>query len=213
MGIESYSTNPNLNTNQLGISTATGDMAISNTDDAVRMIMAHLAIWYQAAQPLIGTITSKQAASAALGALTGAGAATDRIAYYTGPDSAALAAITLLGRTILSKATGPEVCNAIGAARQSAYSLTNPGYLKLDLGSGTIFMLAWGTFTAVANTATVVSYATSFPSISFPIVSGGSTNPSETQNPPGVVSSGSANFTVRSAHDFDTSSYYIAVGY
>jgi hypothetical protein len=215
MGIENYSTTPGSNTSQLGMATGPGTLQVSNIDDAIRKLMADLATWYAAAQPLIATISGKQSSNAILSALVGGGGGVDTFPYYTGPDTASRAAITALARTLLSKATQQEMCLTIGATAQAAYSLTDPGYVKFSIGSGVYFMVAWGTFTATANTTTAVNYAASFPNASFPLVNAGRVATGAQDND-AFAQGGAATtsgFTVFSAADTSNAGYYIAVGF
>lgn len=209
MGIESYSTNPDLNTSQLGMATGNNALNVGSVDNAIRKQMADLAVWYAAAQPLIAQITSKQGASAILNALVGAGAAADRIPVYSGSDSATLAAITAFGRGVIATADAIAACNLLGAVRVYSLSLANPGFIKLQVTSAPgYFLIQWGSASCGVGDTTV-NYPTAFSSFSVPIMSGGSAAV-EQINGPTTKSASTASFVAQSK--VAATGFWIAVG-
>lgn len=209
MGADSYNTNPDLNTSQLGMATGNNALNVGSVDNAIRKLMADIATFYQAWSPLIAQITSKQGASAILNALVGAGAASARVPYYTGSDSAALTPISPLGASLLGIADATAACNALGAVRVAALSLADPGYVKFQVGSAPLyFTVQWGANTCnVGNT--VITYPVAFSTFSRPVISGGSTGVSQI-NGPYVVSTTASNFTAHA--DVAATGFWIAVG-
>lgn len=133
---------------------------------------------------------------------------------------------TLTNKTISSLATdlaiadgGTGASTAIGAlaALNGLYlesvTLANPGHIKFRLPSGAFFQIAWGTFNATANSNTVVTYSSAFPTASFPVCSGAIGSGSSQDNVPAVIAAATANFTAYNAENSTTATWYIAVGY
>lgn len=210
MGIESYNTNPDLNTSQLGMATGNNALAIGNVDNAIRKLMADLAAWYATAQPLIAQISSKQGSSAILNALVGAGAASDRLPYYTGSDSAALATITSFARTLLDDADATAARTTLGAINATDVSLSNPGHLRITIPGVGPFQICWG-YNNFSPGTTSVSYSLAFPTASFPVMSAAAI---VTQNNnPGSSSSSTTGFTAYSSLTGSIGGWWIAAGY
>ncbi|HCD1855586.1 TPA: phage tail protein [Escherichia coli] len=84
----------------------------------------------------------KQPADATLTALAGLATAADRLPYFTGADSAALATLTAIGRAIIAKGSIKDVLNYLGLGEGSALPVGVPvpwptatppaGWLKCD---------------------------------------------------------------------------------
>ena len=209
MPISDYNSNPDLNTSQLGMATGNNALNVGNVDNAIRKLMADLAVWYATAQPLIAQVSSKQGASLILSALVGAGAAADRIAVYTGSDAATLATLTTFARTLLDDADATAACNTLGAIRVAALDLSPFGYAKFQVGSAPLyFFIQWGSLACgVGNTT--VTYPVAFSTFSRPVISGGSAGSSQ-NNGPYVVSASTASFVAHS--DVSTTGFWVAVG-
>lgn len=179
MGIESYNTNPDLNTNQLGMATGNNALNVGNVDNALRKLMADIATFYQAWSPLIAQITGKQAGSLILSALAGAGATADRLPYYTASDQAALTPITAFIRTLLDDTSAPTARVTLGAIGIVAGALTNPGYVQLSVPTLGNLMIQWGFGSIGSNTTGTITYPQAFGSFSVCIPTGGSANPAD----------------------------------
>jgi len=215
MAISNWSSTASGNGSVLGINIAES-CAAANLNNALRETLAQIKTWYAVAQPLIATITAKQASNSTLTALGTAGAAADKLPYYTDGTTAALADFSTFARTLLDDTSATAACNTLGAVRVVAMSLADPGYIKFQVGAAPLyFMLAWGSKTYAPNTTTAVTYAAAFPNASYPFVSAVTSDGGAQDNEPGVVG-GSATvngFTAFCARNGATSGYYMALGY
>jgi hypothetical protein len=215
MAVSDWSTSAAGNGTVLGINIAE-NCGAANVNNGLREALAQLAAQLQPWIPIVASVASKQDADATLTALAGLPTAANKGVYFTGLDTAGLYDLSALGRTLSASADAAAACNTLGAVRVAALSLANPGYVKFQVGAAPLyFMIAWGTFTANANTTTAVNYAASFPTASFPLVNAGRTNAGAQDNDP-FAQGGTATtsgFTVYSPSDTANSGYYISVGY
>ncbi|MEK7414484.1 MAG: hypothetical protein AAB263_14310, partial [Planctomycetota bacterium] len=208
-----YSTNPDSNVTALGTNIAEL-CAAGSINNAIRILMADLTTWYNAAQPLIATIAAKQPGNAVLTALAGAGAAANQIAVYTGSDQAGLTPLTPFMQTVLDDADSATACVTLGAVRVASMSLANPGYIRFQI-SGIApfyFQIAFGS-AIFAPGSNSVNYHTAFPNVSFCVLSAGGGGPAEERNNPGVSATSASGFTAFSTLAGSTTGWYIAIGF
>lgn len=111
--------------------------------------------------------------------------------------------------------TAAAALTNLGALGVSASALTANGFVKLSNG----LYLMWGSFTASANGSTTFNYSTisgtiSLTTFSRAVVSGvGESTNTAQDNWPGVVSCTTTGFTVDTATDLSTTTFFLAVGY
>lgn len=206
MSVPDWSTDPSANGSVGGINIAENCPA-GNVNNALREIMAQIAQWVGGA-PF-------QPNDATLAALAGVSVAADQILYSTGADAFATSPLTAFARSLLDDADAATACATLGAVRVAAVSVSNPGFVRFQVGPNAFVQLAWGTLVCPGASSTSVGYAASFPNASFPVCSGSDGNPAGQRNPPEVIG-GSANqngFSVMNASAGAVSAYYVALGY
>ncbi|WP_370309318.1 gp53-like domain-containing protein [Sphingobium abikonense] len=205
MAVEDWNTDASQNTTVGGISIAENCPA-GNVNNALREIMAQVAAWTED--------SGFQAQDDNLDALAGLTLAANRLLYSTGAGALALATLDPFMRGLLAAPNGATFCNGVGAIRVSALSLSNPGYVRLQLGTNQFLQVAWGT--ASVNGAGVnIIYPINFPTMGFPVISGGSSGANAQVNDPHVNASGIAanGFPVINPRGDGTTISWIAVGY
>lgn len=207
MAVSDWSTNAASNTTVGAVNIAENCPA-ANLNNAIREVMAQIRAY-------TGTLDSAyQAKDPTLTNFGGLAGGANKVPYFSGPDTFAMADLTAFARTILDDADGATVCNTIGAVRVAGLSLANPGYIKFQVGAS-VFQIAWGTFPSGPDQYATVNYASAFPNAAFVVTDGGSGagDGSPTENAAFVTSSGPSSFTVWDAQNSSSSHWYIAVGY
>lgn len=215
-------------------STAANNTAISGTNiaegcppggvnNAIRQIMADLASGISSFALTVLDDTSASAMRTTLGAAAGGNAldsiaaltpAADKLPYYTGASAAALTGLSSFMRTVLDDADAAAARTTLGAIGVAAKSLSNPGYIKFQVGASEYFMVAWGSASINGNGYTSVNYSAAFPTASFAVVTGTGTagNAGAQDNNPEVTACSTSGFTVWNA-DLACTGFYVAVGY
>ena len=181
-----------------------------------------------AATSIVGPVgatgaTGAPGASGAWGSLTGVPAIVSALAAMAGVDDSVIqftGANTVAVRTLSSVITNlsagelTNVINALGVISVHSKSLTNPGYIRFNLG-GEFFILQWGSQNFSANATTVVNYPCpdAYTVFSIAVVSSTKTgDPSVTTNLAGVASCGLTSFSAYSPADSAYPGFWIAVG-
>lgn len=137
MPVSDWSTNPDLNTSVGG--TFIGENCPpSNVNDGERQIMAEAKAKFDSIDAASGG-----ASVAALGALT---PVANKLAYYTGPTTAALADLTAYARTLLAAVDAPTAMALLGGITVSSFTPGINGVLSLLI-AGQRLIIQWGTVT------------------------------------------------------------------
>lgn len=184
-----------------------------NLNDAIREVMAEMrsainpSLDPSLADGTVGAPTGSLASIALLGTVA------DRLIYTTNPKTFAEATLTAFARTLLAGADASAIRALLGTPSVAGASLASPGFVKIALPAGGVFMVAWGTATANPNGYTNINYATAFPTASYAVFSGGTQDTGASDNDPFVQFCGPVHFSLFSARDASVSGWYIAVGY
>lgn len=149
---------------------------------------------------------------AAIDAIDGLTPAADRVAYYTGASTAALATLTAFGRSLIAAANASAANALLGGLGSPARSLANPGYVKLDVGGSSPLILQWGNGVGPSSEGSgSVTYPTPFSTFSVAVMSGQrSTNSTEAGAV--VTGCGTTSFTYYWTNRASGPFFWIAVG-
>lgn len=144
-------------------------------------------------------------------ALTGVA---DKLPYFSGNDTLSLTDFTALGRQIVGAATLADLAGVTGVMNVAEVSLANPGYIRINVGTGLVFSIMWGTATAAGNGFTTVTYPDGgFSNFSVAVCSApGKIDNNAQDNGPAVNSASTANFQVHNSYDNARTIQWIAVG-
>lgn len=221
MAVSDYSTTASNNVTISGTNIAENCPA-GGINNAIRQMMADvrsictdavLSIMSKATVAEIRTALDALEAKDATEAINALTPAADRLAYYTGTNTAALATLTSFARTLLDDADAASARTTLGAFGALAASLANPGYVKINIPSVGTLILQWGSTTALANTGSQsVTYPTAFSSFSIPVVTGGLNQTNYDQNFPAAYASSTTGFNFVNPADSSMTLFWIAVG-
>lgn len=131
MAISDYNSTPGLNTAISGINVAEG-CAPGNVNDAIRQMMADLKTYDATTLP-----AAYQAKDADLTAIAGLTSAADRVPYYTGAGTAALATFTAAGRALVDDADAAAQRTTLGATAtgSSLFTAANAAAARTAIGA------------------------------------------------------------------------------
>lgn len=146
-----------------------------------------------------------------LGDLAGAA---DKLPYLAGADDFALTDLTAFGRSLLAANNLAALAGAAGVVGVSEVSLTNPGYIRLNVGDGLVLSVMWGTAVAAGNGYTTVTYPDGgFSAFSVAVCSApGKIDNDAQDNGPQVESAATASFRVHSSFDNSRTIQWVAIG-
>lgn len=213
MAVSDWATTAASNASTLGIDIGENCDA-ANINNALREALAQIKVKFDSVDASVGSGSSgSQPLDAQLTALAALSPAANQAPYFTSSTAAALMTVTAFARTLLDDADAATACATLGALRVTAYSLANPGYVKIQIATGAYFQVAWGTFSATANSTTSITYAAAFPTASFCLVNAGRQNTGAQDNDAFVSATTASGATVYSASDTTNSGYYLAVGF
>lgn len=137
----------------------------------------------------------------------------DKLPYFSGIDTLALADLSPYMRALLATVSEAALISDLGSVSVNEFSPTSPGWLRLNC-AGVIFTIMWGVNSAAANSSTVITYPDGgFTSFGVPSGSAiGSTSLNSQDNGPGVLSTTLTGFTVFNANDSASNFFWHAVG-
>lgn len=184
MSVQDWSTTPSANTTVGGVFIGE-NCPPGNVNNGIRSVMAEAKAKFNS----IDSAITGLAPDATLQAIAALVTAANKLPYFTGVDTAALADLTPFARTLLDDADAATARATLGAVGVLASSFTNPGYLKLSI-AGTAFMMQWGSLTIPANSIQTVPYPQAYTSFSIAVCSSTAEYPNTDaqQNPTGVYS-------------------------
>jgi hypothetical protein len=223
MSVSDWKTSPSLNTDINGTNIAEGCPA-GNVNGAIRELMASvraeltdpvLSILGKATLEEIRAALDVPQGTAALDSVSGLTPAANRLAYYTGANTAALTPLTAFMRTLLDDADASSARDTLGAVGISTVQLSANGYVRFThslLPNG--FTVQWGSFSPAGDSYQTISYPAQFNSFSRAVVSNAAEpgNNSGQQNGPGVTACSTTGFTVWTSANSNSTAFWIAVG-
>lgn len=211
MAVTDYSTTAANNTSVGGVNIQEG-WSPSDVNNAIRALMADIASGITDGD--FATTSSLQPIDATLTALAGVTVADQDLILANGADSFTTLATTAYGRSLLALANVAALKTALGTISVTASSITNPGYVSLDLtGNGTADLtLQWGTGSIGGNTTGTITYPISFTSFAVCVANGGRSNTSNEGDVHVTAASGLSSQAI--LHSSPSTAFYawVAVG-
>lgn len=211
MAVEDWSVTAGSNTSVGAVSIAEG-MSPAGVNNAMREIMAQIAVWRDGAIADLGDSTDYQPKDATLTALAALTTAANKLVYATGSDTFATTDLTSYARTLLALSSKSAVQTELGAVTVTASSLANPGYVKLNIG-GTDLMVQWGSGSLSGNSTGTISYPQTYSTFAICVVSGGSSGTGVEGDIRNYGSSGLSSQTIVNAGSGGAATYnYVVFG-
>lgn len=172
MAVTDYDATAANNTSVGGVNIQEG-WSPSDVNNAIRALMADIASGITDGD--FATTSGLQPVDATLTALAGVSTSADDLILADGADSFTTLATTAYGQSLLALASASALKSSLGTIGVTASSITNPGYVSLDLtGNGTADLtLQWGTGSIGGNTTGTITYPISFTSFAVCVANGG----------------------------------------
>lgn len=209
MAVTDYSATPASNTAIAGINIAE-NCPPGNVNNAIRQLMADLKTYDTDVVSPLGDGSAYQPLDASLTALAALVTAANKGIYFSAADTPVAYDVTAYGRTLAGLADAAALRTNIGAVTITAQSLTNPGYVKINIG-GTDLMLQWGSTSCGGNATATVTYSQSFATFGILTGSGGPTTLSQ-EGDVHVTASGLSSGTITNTSASTSTFYWLAIG-